>query len=134
MAQALAGQGAHQASCGHIDEMVVSSNHNESSPDTVGIYGAPAGPDRERSGSTRAIDEYYMDWLDEQMANAAVDACDDRRPASLREVEFPVPPDLRAGDPEPVPDRRPTPATRRRSTPRCACCRPATRAATRSSR
>ena len=32
-----------------------------------------------------------MDWLDEQMASAAVDACDDRRPASLREVEFPVP-------------------------------------------
>src|SRR3989442_11461940 len=47
-----------------IDEMVVSSNHNESSPDTVGIYGAPPDP----SGNfplNSGIDEYYMDWLDD---------------------------------------------------------------------
>jgi hypothetical protein len=43
-AQALAGQAPHLGTCGHIDEMVVSSNHNESSPDTVGIYGAPPDP------------------------------------------------------------------------------------------
>ena len=86
------------------------------------------------SGSTRAIDEYYMDWLDEQMANAAVDACDNRRPASLREVEFPVPPGPRAGDPRTGSRPPTTSAARRRSTPRCACCRRATRAATRSSR
>src|SRR3989454_11089669 len=43
-AEALAGPVPHQASCGHIDEMVVSSNHNESSPDTVGIYGAQPDP------------------------------------------------------------------------------------------
>jgi hypothetical protein len=36
-----------------------------------------------------------MDWLDDQMADAAVGACDNRRPASLREVEFPVPAGLR---------------------------------------
>src|SRR5206468_7130589 len=28
-----------------IDELIVSSNHNESSPDTVGIYGAPSVAD-----------------------------------------------------------------------------------------
>src|SRR5439155_10382131 len=70
-AEALAAQVPHQASCGHIDEMVVSSNHNESSPDTVGIYGAPPDP----SGNfplNSGIDEYYMDWLDDQIASAAV--------------------------------------------------------------
>src|SRR4051812_27006149 len=69
-AQALAAQPPHQSSCGHIDEMVVSSNHNESSPDTVGIYGAPEDPTGS-FGVSSGIDEYYMDWLDEQMANAA---------------------------------------------------------------
>jgi hypothetical protein len=93
-AMALAGQAPHQATCGHIDEMVVSSNHNESSPDTVGIYGAPPDPTGS-FGVNSSIDEYYLDWLDAQMATAAVDACDDRRPASLHEVEFPVPAGLR---------------------------------------
>src|SRR5205814_9066682 len=104
-AEALAGQVPHQASCGHIDEMVVSSNHNESSPDTVGIYGAPPDP----SGNfplNSGIDEYYMDWLEEQSASAAVAACDGRRPASLREVEFPVP----AGLKQEIPGRFPTTA------------------------
>src|SRR6185503_17527141 len=75
---------------GHIDEMIISSTHNESSPDTIGLYGAPDDP----TGSlalNSGIDEYYMDWLDEQMANAAVEACDNREPASLREVDFQVP-------------------------------------------
>jgi hypothetical protein len=87
----LAAQPPH---CGHIDEMVVSSNHNESSPDTVGIYGAPPDPTGS-FGLNSSIDEYYMDWLDARIAEAAVAACDNRRAASLREVEFPVPPGLR---------------------------------------
>jgi hypothetical protein len=103
LAQTLAGQGAHQASCGHIDEMVVSSNHNESSPDTIGLYGAPPDPTG-TIGLNSGIDEYYMDWLDEQMANAAVEACDNRQPASLHEVEFPVPDDLE----QEIPNRFPT--------------------------
>ena len=102
-AQALAGQAPTSRRCGHIDEMVVSSNHNESSPDTVGIYGAPSDPTG-TFGLNSGIDEYYMDWLDEQMANVAVDACDDRRPASLREVDFPVPADLE----QEIPSRFPT--------------------------
>ncbi len=93
-AQSLAAEGSHLATCGHIDEIVVSSNHNESSPDTVGIYGAPADPTGS-FGLNSSIDEYYMDWLDERMAEAAVEACDSRRPASLREVDFPVPAGLR---------------------------------------
>jgi hypothetical protein len=102
MAQELAEQAAHQT-CGRIDELVVSSNHNESSPDTVGIYGAPPDPTGS-FGLNSSIDEYYMDWLDERIANVSVDACDARRPASLREVEFPVPPDLE----QEIPRRFPT--------------------------
>jgi uncharacterized repeat protein (TIGR01451 family) len=89
MAESLAGQGSHATTCGHIDEMVISSNHNESSPDSVGIYGAPPAPSG-LFGLNSSIDEYFMDWQDEQIANAAVAACDNRRPASLRAVEFPV--------------------------------------------
>src|SRR5437879_6818377 len=104
-AEALAGPAPAQRSCRHIDEMVVSSNHNESSPDTVGIYGAPPDP----SGNfplNSGIDEYYMDWLDDLIASAAVAACDGRRPASLRQVEFAVP----AGLKQETPRRFPTAA------------------------
>ena len=34
-----------------IDDVVVSANHNESSPDTIGIYGAPPVPERSRSSA-----------------------------------------------------------------------------------
>jgi hypothetical protein len=102
-AEDLATQPPHDETCGHIDEMVVSSNHNESSPDTIGLYGAPEDPTGS-FGLHSGIDEYYMDWLDSQMAQAAVDACDNRQPASLREVEFPVPAGLR----QEIPNRFPT--------------------------
>jgi uncharacterized repeat protein (TIGR01451 family) len=92
LAESEAGLGSHATTCGHIEEMVISSNHNESSPDTIGLYGAPTDPaDATGIGLNSGIDEYYMDWLDEQMADAALEACDNRQPASLREVDFPVP-------------------------------------------
>ncbi len=102
-AQSLAAQSPHDQSCGHIDEMVVSSNHNESSPDTVGLYGAPEDPTGS-FGLHSGIDDYYMHWLDGRMADAAVQACDNRGAASLREAEFPVPDGLR----QEIPNRFPT--------------------------
>jgi hypothetical protein len=100
-AENLAGQPPHDATCGHLDQMVVSSNHNESSPDTLGLYGAPdAGGFALHSG----IDEYYMDWLDSQMAKVAVAACDQRQAASMRETDFLVPPGIR----QEIPNRFPT--------------------------
>jgi hypothetical protein len=108
MAQALAGLGAHAATCGQIDEMVISANHNESSPDSIGIYGAPPDPTG-TFGLHSGIDEYYMDWLNEQIASAAVEACDGRQPASLRAAEFPVPSDLE----QEIPGRFPTTADSR---------------------
>ena len=129
-AENLAGQPPHDATCGHIDQMVVSSNHNESSPDTLGLYGAPdAGGFPLHSG----IDEYYMDWLDSQMAKVAVAACDQRQAATMRETDFPVPPGIR----QEIPNRFPTTndaGSPRPSTTRSACSRRSTRAAIQSSR
>jgi hypothetical protein len=70
-------------------ETFVSANHNESSPDTVGIYGGPsvAGV----TGLNSGIDEYYMDFVVEQVAQAAKRAVDDLRPATLWVREFPIP-------------------------------------------
>ena len=102
-AQALAGQPPHEASCGHIDEMVVSSNHNESSPDTVGIYGA-SGPDRRRSGSTRgSTSTTWTGSTSRWRRSRSTPATTAGRP-SLREVEFPVPPGIR----QEIPNRFPT--------------------------
>jgi len=72
-----------------ISGIVVSANHNESSPDTVGIYGAPSldGAAGGRSG----IDDYYMDFLDKQVAHAVVSAYDDLHAGSLNVGETVVP-------------------------------------------
>ncbi|MBV9214443.1 MAG: hypothetical protein JOZ25_12455, partial [Actinobacteria bacterium] len=103
-AESMASQGSHRATCGHIDEMVVSSNHNESSPDPIGLYGAPPIPNAP-AGAHSGIDDYYMDWVAHQIATAAVQACDQRQPATMREAEFPIPPGLRQEIPG---DRFPT--------------------------
>ena len=75
-----------------ISGIVVSANHNESSPDTVGIYGAPSidGVAGGRSG----IDDYYMDFLDHKVAGAIVAAYDDLHAGDLKVTETPVPDDL----------------------------------------
>jgi len=75
-----------------ISGIVVSANHNESSPDTVGIYGAPSldGAAGGRSG----IDDYYMDFLDRQVAHAVVAAYDDLHSGDLHVGETVVPAQL----------------------------------------
>ncbi len=70
-------------------DLVVSANHNESSPDSVGIYGAfntPAGASA-RSG----IDEYFMRFLEDHVAHAAADAVHRLAPASLYARQVPMP-------------------------------------------
>jgi hypothetical protein len=75
-----------------VDDLIVSANHNESSPDTVGIYGGPEVGGV--TGANSGIDDYYMDFLIEQVAQAAAHAYDDRVPADLAVSEFGLPPDL----------------------------------------
>ena len=71
--------------------MVVTADHNESSPDTIGLYGAletPLGV-----GVRSGIDEYYMAFLDYRIAQAAAAAVATLRPAELyaNQVEGTVP-------------------------------------------
>ena len=73
-----------------ISDVIVSANHNESSPDTVGIYGGPEAPELS-AGLNSGIDDYYMDDLDQRVADAAVAAYDRRRPATLYARQFPLP-------------------------------------------
>lgn len=76
-----------------VTDIEVSANHNESSPDAIGIYGAPDvdGVTGARSG----IDDYYMDFLVERVADAAVAAYDDLQPATVRATAFALPADVR---------------------------------------
>jgi len=71
--------------------LVVSPDHNESSPDTIGLYGAldtPLGV-----GVRSGIDEYYMRFLDDRIASAAAAAVRDLRPAQLyaNQIEGTIP-------------------------------------------
>jgi hypothetical protein len=71
--------------------MVVSADHNESSPDTIGLYGAlqtPLGV-----GLRSGIDEYYMRFLDYRIAQAAAEAVHRLHPARLyaNQIEGPIP-------------------------------------------
>ena len=90
-----------------ITDMIVSANHNESSPDTLGIYGGPApcvAPSLKLGGMSvgqcspaglrSGIDDYYMDYLDTQVARAAAAAAKSLRPATLVARQFPIPANL----------------------------------------
>jgi hypothetical protein len=71
--------------------LVVSADHNESSPDTIGLYGAldtPLGV-----GVRSGIDEFYMRFLEYRIAQAAAQAVHDLQPAQLyaNQIEGPVP-------------------------------------------
>ncbi|MEA2435513.1 MAG: hypothetical protein QOF65_69 [Thermoleophilaceae bacterium] len=76
-----------------IDDVVVSANHNESSPDTIGIYGGPETP--AGTGGNSGIDDYYMAFLRGKVAEAAVAAADAAQPATLHAHQFTLPPNLR---------------------------------------
>jgi hypothetical protein len=77
-----------------ITDMVVSADHNESSPDTVGIYGGPA-PEGSPAGLTSGIDDYYMSFLVERVAQAAAGAARSLQPGSLWARRFGLPQTLK---------------------------------------
>jgi len=72
-----------------VTDVIVSANHNESSPDTVGIYGAPSVEDT--VGGRSGIDDYYMSFLVDRVADAAAAAFDARQPAVVSALQMPVP-------------------------------------------
>jgi hypothetical protein len=83
-----------------ISDVIVSANHNESSPDTIGIYGAPAVPHDVpvlggAVGLHSGIDDYYMSFLVDRIAQAAVNAYDRLQPATLWARSAPLPSNVR---------------------------------------
>ncbi|MCU1588160.1 MAG: hypothetical protein JWN31_1653, partial [Frankiales bacterium] len=75
-----------------ITDVLVSADHNESSPDSVGIYGAPNAGDV--AGGRSGIDEYFMDYLVTRVATAAARAYDALRPATLHAEQVRLPASL----------------------------------------
>lgn len=72
-----------------ITDMVVTADHNESTPDTIGVYGGPAVAGT--LPTTSGIDDYYMDFLVEQVAQAAAAAERNLQPATIRVSQVPLP-------------------------------------------
>jgi len=85
--------GAH-GTAAPVGQVFVTSTHNESSPDPIGIYGAPPDPTG-TVGVHSGIDDYYITYLVQQSVAAAKTAVDALVPARMRVGEF-VPPDVRA--------------------------------------
>jgi hypothetical protein len=76
-------------------DLLVSSNHNESSPDSVGIYGSPDVGGI--AGARSSIDDYYMHWVATRIAGAAQAAVQSMRPATLWARKLRAPTLQRAG-------------------------------------
>ncbi len=116
-------------------DLVVSATHNESSPDTVGIYGALTIPGVNVSARS-GIDEYYLRWLIEKVAQARSRRCATCGPPSCTRTRCRCRrPSASATARSSRPSTRSrTPGSRRPSTPRSACCRRARPRAPRSSR
>jgi hypothetical protein len=77
-----------------VTQVYVSSTHNESSPDPIGIYGAP-DPGTGAVGLRSGVDDYYIDFLVAQAVKAGQKAVDAMTPARIRIAEF-HPADVRA--------------------------------------
>jgi len=72
--------------------LVFSADHNESSPDSIGLYGAP--DTGEGIGVNSGINDYYMAFLVDRAAEAALEAFRNAVPGRLRVAEALPPADL----------------------------------------
>ena len=73
-------------------ELFFSADHNESTPDTIGLFGAPSLGGV--TGGFSGIDDYYLDFLVERTAEAAAAAVAAMVPARLSMTEAMPPADL----------------------------------------
>ncbi|GAC1333746.1 MAG: hypothetical protein NVSMB17_14520 [Candidatus Dormibacteria bacterium] len=73
-----------------VTQVYVSSTHNESSPDPIGIYGAPDNGTGS-AGVFSGVDDYYSDFLVKQATSAADQAVDALAPARMRVSEIYLP-------------------------------------------
>jgi hypothetical protein len=70
-----------------VSAVFVSSTHNESSPDPIGIYGAP-DDGTGAAGLFSGVDDYYISYLIRQSVRAGVEAAGALVPAVMRVTEF----------------------------------------------
>jgi len=70
-----------------VSAVFVSSTHNESSPDPIGIYGAP-DDGTGAAGLFSGVDDYYITYLVAQSVRAGIAAVDAMVPAEMRVTEF----------------------------------------------
>jgi hypothetical protein len=71
----------------HLDGIYISSNHDESAPDTIGISGVNA--------FTSSVNAYFADYMVQRSAQAIEQAARNMQPAKLRFAEAQEPPTLR---------------------------------------
>jgi hypothetical protein len=79
---------AVQAQDPKVAQIFISSTHDESAPDPIGLWGPeleeqPSGTPELPVGATSGVDEYYFDFLVERIANSVVAADHARKPAKL---------------------------------------------------
>ncbi len=71
-----------------IEHIFVSSTHDESAPDPIGLWGPNASEVSEEpetpASTSSGVDGYYMQFLVERVAQAVIAADQARRPATLR--------------------------------------------------
>jgi hypothetical protein len=72
---------------GALDEIFISSTHNESAPDVVGLWGSGLIPEVGNGILSSGVNDYWMDYAIQQAAQAIVDAYNAREPAVLRLAE-----------------------------------------------
>jgi hypothetical protein len=70
-----------------LDNIFISSTHDESAPDSLGLYGVNA--------TTSSVNDYWTSYLVDRSAKAIEDAYDARRPASIRYTVAQEPPNMR---------------------------------------
>ncbi|MEA2460479.1 MAG: hypothetical protein QOH90_656 [Actinomycetota bacterium] len=76
-----------------VDDVFVSANHNESAPDTIGLYGPspPGAGDGLPAGESSGVNDYYMNYLAQRIAASVDEAFNEAQPATLRLVETTAP-------------------------------------------
>jgi hypothetical protein len=74
-----------------VDDLFVSADHNESSPDTIGLWGPLPQDQSGDFGATSGVNDYYMTWLAGRIALSVDQALQNSQEADLRVIETTAP-------------------------------------------
>lgn len=79
---------------GALDEIFISSTHDESAPDVIGLWGPGAIAATGNGIGNSGVDDYWMDFMTRRAAQAIVDAYHTRVPAFIKLAETTQPDDF----------------------------------------